>query len=55
MKVEVDLDVCESQGVCIGLAPQVFDFDADDNLTILEPQPGEDLREAVEEAAAPAR
>jgi ferredoxin len=35
MKVEADWDACESNGVCAGLVPQVFELDNDDNLNIL--------------------
>jgi len=52
MKVEVDLGACEHQAVCIGLAPSVFDFDADGALTLLQSEPPEELRDAVEDAAA---
>lgn len=36
MIVSVDPLVCEANGVCVGLAPDVFDLDDDDNLTILQ-------------------
>jgi ferredoxin len=52
MKVSVDLAICENQAVCIGLAPAVFDFNDDDQLIVLQPEPSEDLRQSVEEAAA---
>jgi ferredoxin len=29
--------VCEANGVCVGLAPEVFDLDDDDELRILKP------------------
>ncbi|MCD0448199.1 ferredoxin [Actinocorallia sp. API 0066] len=35
MKVTVDYLVCEANGVCVGLAPDVFDLDDEDNLTVL--------------------
>ncbi|GAA3198280.1 ferredoxin [Actinocorallia longicatena] len=35
MKVTVDPLVCEANAVCVGLAPDVFDLDDDDNLEIL--------------------
>jgi ferredoxin len=37
MKVRVDPLVCEANGVCVGLAPEVFDLDDDDQLHILQP------------------
>ncbi|MFJ9565149.1 ferredoxin [Streptomyces fuscichromogenes] len=52
MKVEVDLNLCERQAVCIGIAPSVFDFDAAGSLAVLQAEPPEELRDAVEDAAA---
>ncbi|WP_019633183.1 ferredoxin [Actinomadura atramentaria] len=37
MRVAVDPLVCEANGVCVGLAPEVFDLSDDDELTILAP------------------
>jgi ferredoxin len=48
MHVEVDYDLCESNAVCMGFAPTVFEVrDEDDRLYILQPDPPEELREAV--------
>lgn len=30
MRVEVDLDRCEGNAVCVGIAPDLFDLDDDD-------------------------
>jgi ferredoxin len=38
MKVSVDPMVCEANGVCVGLAPEVFDLNDEDELTILTPE-----------------
>jgi ferredoxin len=38
MKVTVDPLVCEANAICVGILPQVFDLDDDDNLTILQPE-----------------
>ncbi|MEU0545397.1 ferredoxin [Nocardia sp. NPDC005978] len=35
MKVTVDLDQCEANGICVGIAPDVFDLDDDDVLHII--------------------
>jgi ferredoxin len=35
MRVEVDRDLCEANGVCAGLVPEVFDLDDEDQLHIL--------------------
>ncbi|HET9104208.1 MAG TPA: ferredoxin [Solirubrobacteraceae bacterium] len=46
MKITVDVDVCEAHGECVAAAPEIFDLgDDDDVVTILQPEPGEDLRE----------
>lgn len=34
MKLSVDYDLCESNALCVGLAPRIFDLDDDDNLVI---------------------
>lgn len=52
MRVRVDTDSCEANGVCVSLAPDVFELQPDDTLHVLLPTPGEDLRAAVEEAVA---
>ncbi len=52
MKIEVDLELCEDQAVCIGLAPTVFAFGEDGVLTLLQESPPEELREACEKAEA---
>lgn len=51
MKIVVDYDVCESNAVCMGVAPEVFEVRDDDYLYILDENPGEELRSKVEEAA----
>ncbi|MGH9067164.1 MAG: ferredoxin [Acidimicrobiales bacterium] len=51
MKVVVDLDVCQSNALCTGVAPEVFEVRDDGLLYVLEEEPGEELRAAVEEAA----
>jgi ferredoxin len=40
MKVIVDYDACEANGVCEGIEPGVFQLDDDDNLQIIaDPTP----------------
>jgi ferredoxin len=34
-EVAVDYDLCEANGICVGIAPEVFDLDDDDNLHLL--------------------
>jgi ferredoxin len=50
MKVVVDYDLCESNAVCMGIAPEVFEVRDDDNLYILQEEPPEELRPKIEEA-----
>ncbi|WP_436793140.1 ferredoxin [Actinospongicola halichondriae] len=49
-KVVVDFDLCESNAICMGVAPEVFEVRDDDFLYVLQEEPGPDLREKVEEA-----
>ena len=52
MRVAVDFDLCESNGLCEGLAPHVFELDDDDFLQVkLEDVEGDDLA-AVRRALA---
>ena len=50
MKVVVDFDLCESNAVCMGIAPEVFEVREDDFLYVLDEHPPEELRPKVEEA-----
>ena len=34
-QVAVDYDLCEANGICVGIAPETFDLDDDDNLHLL--------------------
>ncbi|HXY62961.1 MAG TPA: ferredoxin [Mycobacterium sp.] len=50
-KIEVDWDLCESNGVCMGIIPEVFRLEDDDTLTVLQedvtPENEERVRDAV--------
>ena len=50
MKVVVDFDTCQSNAVCQGIAPEVFEVRDDGYLYILQENPGEELRAKVEDA-----
>jgi ferredoxin len=50
MRVVCDWDLCESNAICMAVAPEVFEVDDDDNLNLLQEEPPEDLRPKVEEA-----
>jgi len=51
MKINVDFGVCESNGVCMGIDPEVFELGDDDNLTVLMPEIGPEREAAAREAA----
>ena len=50
MRVRVDRDLCEANAVCVGLVPEVFEVDADDNLIILAEQVPSELAGQVRHA-----
>jgi ferredoxin len=50
MRVVVNMDQCESNALCMGVAPDIFLVDDDDNLTVLNETPDESTRERVVEA-----
>jgi ferredoxin len=50
-KIKVDWGLCESNGVCMGIIPEVFQLEDDDTLTILQedvtPENEAQVRDAV--------
>lgn len=50
MKVRVDHQLCEANGVCVRLVPEVFALDDDDRLRLDQESPPEALRSRVAEA-----
>ncbi len=52
MKVVVDYDLCESNAICMAIAPEIFEVRDDDFLYVLNETPSADqeakVREAVE-------
>jgi ferredoxin len=53
MKVRVDHKLCDGHAQCVLAAPEVFDLPAGaDQAIVLDAEPPEDARPAVEEAAA---
>jgi ferredoxin len=50
MRVVVDLMKCESNGLCMAQAPEVFLVNDDDELVVLQEEPAEELRAKVEAA-----
>ncbi len=51
-RIEVDYDVCEGHGMCEAMAPDFFELDDDDMLTVRRPEVPDDVvgevRAAVE-------
>jgi ferredoxin len=50
LRVIVDYELCESNALCMGAAPEVFELDGDDKLHLLQEQPPESLRNKIEKA-----
>jgi len=50
MRVTVDPDLCEGNGLCAKVAPEVFELGDDDKAQVLIERPGEGLRARVEAA-----
>ncbi|WP_026917456.1 ferredoxin [Gordonia shandongensis] len=52
MRISCDYDLCESNAVCVGMAPDVFELDDDDNLLILQDDVDEARREEMRQVVA---
>ena len=50
MRVVVDFDQCESNALCMGILPEVFEVRDDDFLYVLNEHPPEELRDQLLEA-----
>lgn len=50
MRIEVDWDLCESNGICMGIIPEVFQLGDDDMLTVLQPEVTPENESLVREA-----
>ena len=50
MKINVDFDLCESNAICMEIAPTVFEVRDDDFLYVLDDSPPEELWGKVREA-----
>ena len=50
MKIIVDFELCESNAICVDVAPEIFHIIDVDELEILLEAPGERLRSRVEES-----
>lgn len=52
MKVNVDFDLCTSNAVCMGIAPEIFEVRDDGFLYVLNEHPDPSLEAKVREAVA---
>jgi ferredoxin len=50
MKIVVDFDRCESNAVCMGIAPDIFEVRDDNFLYILDESPPESRHAEIQEA-----
>jgi ferredoxin len=50
VKVNIDWDLCDGNGVCAGIAPEVFEVGDDLKLIVLQEEPPDELRSQVEQA-----
>ena len=50
MHVNVDYDLCDSNAICMGILPEVFEVRDDGFLYILNEDPGEELRAKLQES-----
>ena len=51
MKIYVDVSRCESNAVCLAMAPEVFDLDDAGIVVLLSDEVGDDLRSRVTSAS----
>ena len=51
-KIAVDFDRCESNAVCMGIAPEIFEVRDDNFLYVLQEEPADESRPLVEQAVA---
>ncbi len=52
MRIKADFDLCESNAICVGMAPDVFDLDDNDYLVILQGEVPEDRLEEMRQVVA---
>jgi ferredoxin len=52
MRVVVDHDLCEANGVCVSWAPEVFGLHEDNRMVVLVERPSPEISGAVEQAVA---
>ena len=52
MRIKADFDLCESNAICVGMAPDIFDLDDDDYLVILSDEVPEGREEELRQVVA---
>lgn len=52
MRVTADFDLCEANAICVGIAPETFELDDDDNLSILDDRVTADNEARIRQAVA---
>lgn len=52
MRIKADFDLCESNAVCVGMAPDVLDLDDNDYLVILQEEVPDDRLEEMRQVVA---
>ena len=52
MRIKADFDLCESNAICVGMAPDFFDLDDNDYLVILQEDIPADRVEELRQVAA---
>jgi len=52
MKVRIDTDLCAGFGICVGIAPEIFELHEDGYATILLDEVPPELQDLVRRAAS---
>ncbi len=52
MKISVNYDLCTSNAVCMGIAPEVFEVRDDGFMYVLNDEPGPEFDERMREAVS---
>ncbi|QRY61829.1 ferredoxin [Gordonia sp. PDNC005] len=52
MRIKADFDLCESNAVCVGMAPDVFELDDNDYLVILNDEVPDERVEEMRQVVA---
>lgn len=52
MRVKADFDLCEANALCVAIAPETFELDDDDFLTILDDEVTADNEAKIRQAIA---